>query len=152
MTSVTLVINFSPRLARYVRITSYGSANPTYPATFFEIRVGTDTGIETPSADSVTWRCERGLRALGVLGGSGATDVILRCLGPRPPAGKEYRPMSRAGIRSLGRLRDEDGFSFLLELLDNTYWARYAADALGDFGDPCAVPALLAAYRKYGNA
>lgn len=150
-TSVALVINFPPRLVRYVRVTSYGSANPTYPATFFEIRVGTGTGTETPSADSVTWRCERGLRALGALGGSGATEAILRCLGPRPPAGKEYRPMARAGIRSLGRLRDEAGFSFLLELLDNTYWARYAADALGDFGDPCAVPALLEAYRKYGK-
>ncbi|MHC4315348.1 MAG: HEAT repeat domain-containing protein [Planctomycetota bacterium] len=150
-TSVKLVINFPLRLARYVRVTSYGSANPTYPTTFFEIRVGTGTDTETPSADSVTWRCERGLRALGALGGSGATEAILRCLGPRPPTGKVYRPMVRAGIRSLGQLRDEAGFSFLLELLDNTYWARYAADALGDFGDPCTVPALLAAYRKYGK-
>ncbi|MHC4461595.1 MAG: HEAT repeat domain-containing protein [Planctomycetota bacterium] len=150
-TSVTLVINFPPRLAWYVRITSYGSVNPTYPTTFFEIRVTNGTGKKTPSTDSVTWRYERGLRALGALGGSDATEVILRCLGPNPPTGKEYRPMARAGIRSLGRLRDEAGFSFLLELLDNTYWARYAADALGDFGDPCAIPVLIAAYRKYGK-
>ena len=30
-------------------------------------------------------------------------------------------------------------------------WARCAADALGDFGDPRAVPALLAAYPKYAK-
>ena len=150
-TPVTLATTFSPRLVRYVRITSYGSVNPTYPTTFFEIQVGGGTGSETPPIDSVIWKCERGLRALGTLGGSGATEAILRCLGPIPPSGGEYRPMARAGIRSLGRLQDEAGFSYLLELLDNTYWARYAADALGDFDDRLAVPALFAAYRKYGK-
>lgn len=148
-TPVTLATTFSPRLARYVRITSYGSVNPTYPTTFLEIQIGSGSSSETASIDSVIWKCERGLRALGTLGGSGATEAILRCLGPLPPSGGDYRPMVRAGIRSLGRLQDEAGFSYLLELLENTYWARYAADALGDFDDRRAGPALFAAYRKY---
>jgi HEAT repeat protein len=150
-TPVALVIDFSPRLVRYLRVTSYGSVNPTYPTTFFEIQVGGGTGAKAMSPDSAVWRCERGLRALGALGGAGATEAILRCLGPIPPAGTEYRPMARAGIRSLGRLQDEAGFQYLLGLLDNTYWARYAADTLGDFGDRRAIPALIAAYRRYAK-
>ncbi len=57
----------------------------------------------------------------------------------------------RAAIRSLGRLRDEAGFAALVALLDDTHWARAAADALGDFGDPRAVPPLLAAYGKFAK-
>ncbi len=44
--------------------------------------------------------------------------------------------MVQAGLRALGRLRQPEGFDFLVELLDNTDWARYAARALGGFGDP----------------
>jgi hypothetical protein len=88
---------------------------------------------------------------LGNLGGNGATEAILRCLEPALPTGTNYLPMVRAGLRSLGRLREEAGLSFLIKLLENTYWARYAADALGDFGDPRAVPALFTAYRKYAK-
>ncbi len=148
-TPVTLVSTFQPRTARYVRLTSYASANPTYPTTIFEIQVGSGTNAETSPDGSAIWRCERGLRALGALGGTGATEAIINCLGPTPPAQTEYLPLGRAGIRSLGRLREEAGFSYLVELLDNTYWARYAADALGDFGDRRAIPALVAAYRRY---
>ncbi len=150
-TPVMLARSFRPRLARYVRLTSYASANPTYPTTLFEIQVGAGADAAAPADESVTWQCERGLRALGALGGAGATEAIIRCLGPTPPEGTEYLPMGRAGIRSLGRLQDEAGFSYLVELLDNTYWARYAADALGDLGDRRAIPALVAAYRKYGK-
>ncbi len=125
--------------------------NRTYSVTSIEIQhtAGLHTGAV--SDDSVTWQCERGLRALGALGGVGATEAILQCLEPIPPTGDQYRPMVRAGIRSLGRLRDEAGFSYLLKLLDNLYWARHAADALGDFGDRRAVGALLVAYRKYSK-
>ncbi|MHC4517662.1 MAG: HEAT repeat domain-containing protein, partial [Planctomycetota bacterium] len=150
-TPVVLSRRFAPRVARYVRITSYGSVNPAYPTTFFEVQVGDSEDTETPSADSIPWRCERGLRALGALGGSGATQAILRCLGPTPPVGREYLPTARAGVRSLGRLRDEAGLAYLLKLLDNTYWARYAAGALGDFGDPRAIPVLIKAYQRYAK-
>jgi len=148
-TPVTLTRSFQPRLARYVRLTSHASANPTYPTTLFEIQIDGGTDAEAASDESATWRCERGLRALGALGGAGASEAIIRRLGPAPPAGTEYLPLGRAGIRSLGRLGDAVGFSYLVELLDNTYWARYAADALGDFGDRRAIPALTGAYLRY---
>lgn len=148
-TSVTLVSRFQARPARYIRVTSHASVNPTYPTTFFEIQVGSGNDTEAQEGDSVTWRCERGLRALGVLGGAGASEAIMKCLGSVPPVGTEYLPMVRAGLRSLGRLRNESAFPYLIALLDNTYWARYAADALSDFGDPRAIPTLITAYQRY---
>jgi len=99
----------------------------------------------------IEWRVERGLRALGALGGDGASEAILSCLGTEPPTAANWRPAVRAGIRSLGRLRDARGFEALVGWLDNTMWARCAADALGDFGDRRAVPALLAAYPRYAK-
>lgn len=150
-TPVVLSRRFTPRVARYVRVTSYGSVNPVYPTTFFEIQVGDDEDAAISSPDSIAWRCERGLRALGSLGGADATQAILRCLGPTPPMGQATLPMGRVGVRSLGRLREEAGYIYLRALLENTYWARYAADALGDFGDPRAVSALVEAYQRYAK-
>jgi len=150
-TPVKLVIGFPRRKARYVRITSYGSVNPTYPTTFFEIEIDGLTPRRTFVSDPAAWRQERGVRALGALGGRGATDAILDVLGPAPTSAQKFRPMVRAGIRALGRLREEAGFQALVALLDNPMWARNAADALGDFGDRRAVPHLLTAYRRYAK-
>ncbi|MHB8903176.1 MAG: HEAT repeat domain-containing protein, partial [Thermoguttaceae bacterium] len=61
------------------------------------------------------------------------------------------RPMVRSGIRALGRLGEEPGLAALIALLDDTMWARNAADALGEFGDPRAVAPLLAAYERYSK-
>ena len=138
-TPVELVIDFPKRKARYLRITSYASKNPTYPTTFFEIEAGGADRRGLMPADPVEWRQERGLRALGALGGSGAGEAILEVLGPVPTTAGNYRPTVRAGIRALGRLRDEAGFRALIALLENPFWARHAADALGDFGDRRAV-------------
>lgn len=153
LTPVELQVEFAPRKARFVRVTSFGSERPLYPTTFFEIEVhGPEQGKTQPATavrESREWRVERGLRALGALGGRGATEVILEVLGPTPPTANAWRPSVRAGIRSLGRLREEAGFRALVGYLDNTMWARCAADALGDFGDPRAVPALLAAYPQF---
>jgi len=151
VTPAKLVITFPKRKARYVRITSFNSANRTYPTTFFEIEIGHPNETDPVTAGPNEWRIERGLRALGALGGEGATRAIVNVLGSSPTTAPAYRPAVRAGIRALGRLREEDGFRFLLALLDNTMWARNAADALGDFGDRRAVPALLAAYPKYAK-
>ncbi|MFH1268805.1 MAG: HEAT repeat domain-containing protein, partial [Planctomycetota bacterium] len=150
-TPVALSIRFEPRRARYVRITSFGSEFDRYPTTFFEIEVKSKAETEVTFTEPVEWRMERGVRALGVLGGQGATQAIFELLGDVRPTAPAYRPMVRAAIRSLGRLGEEEGFQALVALLDNTTWARSAAEALGDFGDPRAVPALLEAYQRYAK-
>ncbi len=150
-TPVELAIDFPPRSVRYMRITSYDSIRPTYPTTFFEVEINeTARAVRTETAQA-EWRHERALRALGCLGGEGATDAVLECLGSAPPTAPDYRPMVRAGIRALGRLQNEAGFQALVSLLDNLMWARNAAEALGDFGDRRAVPTLLAAYPRYAK-
>lgn len=119
--------------------------------TFSEIEVNGKPNPRPGLDPTTAWRCERGMRALGALGGRGASEAIIEQLGAAPVADVRYRPRVRAGIRALGRLRDEIGFEYLIQLLDNTMWARLAADALGDFGDRRAVPALLAAYPRYAK-
>lgn len=151
VTPTLLEIRFASRAARYVRITSLGSVNPTYPTTFFEIEID---GFALPDREeglSPEWRYERAVRAIGALGGRGASQAVIECVGQTPSELPRYRPLVRAAIRALGRLREEVGFQFLVHLLDNTMYARNAADALGDFGDPRAVPALLAAYPRYAK-
>lgn len=150
-TPVKLVVQFPSRTARYIRITSHGSANPTYPCTFFEIEVGGYRPKHMRKIESQEWRLERGVRALGILGGPGASETIVAALGENPPVAVQYRPMVRAGIRSLGRLRQEAGFEALVGYLDNTMWARCAAEALGDFRDRRAVARLLEVYPKYAK-
>ncbi|MHC4405104.1 MAG: HEAT repeat domain-containing protein, partial [Planctomycetota bacterium] len=150
-TPPVLAVTFEPRKARFVRITSLASEIDRYPTTFFEVEVNSKDRAEVKLAEPVEWRMERGVRALGVLGGKGATQAILEVLGDAPPTATAYRPMVRAAIRALGRLGDERAFQALLHYLDNTMWARCAADALGETGDSRAVPALLAAYPKYAK-
>ncbi len=150
-TPVVLTIRFQPRRARYVRITSYGTVHPTYPTTFFEIEVDGDTASQRQNADALLWGAERAYRALGALGGTGATQRILETL-PKPlPSATRSRPMVCAAIRALGRLKTEAGFQYLIELLDNLSWARRAAETLGDFSDRRAIPALLSAFSKYAK-
>jgi HEAT repeat protein len=150
-TPVTLELDFPPCKARYVRITSFGSKRPIYPTTFFEIEIGEPNRADALDRGPAEWRLERGLRALGALGGQGATEAALGVVGDGPSTAPGLRPAVRAGIRSLGRLREEAGFRALIRLLDDPFWARAAADALGDFGDPRAVGPLVAAYPRYAK-
>lgn len=153
-TPALLKIDIKPQEARFVRITSYGSVNPTYPTTFFEVQILSPEELEKAvahSSESVAWRLERGVRALGAFGGEGAPEAIIAALGDVPTANTEYQPFVRAGIRSLGRLGGDAAFEYLVMLLDNPMHARYAADALGDLGDPRAVPHLLTAYQRYAK-
>lgn len=150
-TPVELLIEFPKRQARYVRITSHGSVNPTYPTTLFEIEIGTPRPRGSARGESPQWQQERALRALGALGGKGASQAILEVLGTSPTTAQRSRPTVQAGIRALGRLRDEAGLQGLIALLENPFWARHAANALGDFGDRRAVPALIAAYPRYAK-
>ena len=107
--------------------------------------------VAAPSVATDWWKVERGLRALGALGGRGANEAVLACLGDSPPTMPAARPAVRAGIRALGRLRQEAGFQALIGWLGNTMWARCAAEALGDFGDPRALRPLLLVYPRYAK-
>lgn len=98
----------------------------------------------------------RAVRALGALGGDGAADRIIGML--RHYDAREYRAMSaeekhvvQSCLRGLGRLREANGQDVLLEFLDSVQWTRYAADALGDFGDRRAVAKLIELYPKFAR-
>jgi hypothetical protein len=147
---VTLTCSFPPRAVRFVKVTSFGSVNSTYPTTFFEVEVNKGDS-KSLSPDQLAWRLERGLRALGALGGEDDVERVLSVLGDNPPFSPEFRPATRAGIRSLGRLGGEKSLRALIAYLDNPLVARYAADALGDLGDERAVEPLLSAYTRYAK-
>lgn len=151
VTPPKLVIDFPARPVRFVRITSFGSENPLYPTTFFEIEVNGGDVRVARDAKNVVWRHQRGVRALGSLSGNGAADLILKRIGDPPVSGEIHRETVIAAIRSLGRLRDEPSFQFLLRLLDNPMWARNAAEALGDRAESRAVMPLLRAYSRYAK-
>jgi HEAT repeat protein len=136
---------FPPCEARYVRLTSYNSGNPTYPCTLWEIEVS--IGAQEQQ--------ERGIRALGALQGPGAEDAIYQMMGPLQARPSEVttaqRPVVVAALRAIGRLGGEQSLTFLIPWLWETYFARYAADALGDAGDPRAIAPLVAAYPRYAQ-
>jgi HEAT repeat protein len=98
----------------------------------------------------------RGLRALGSLGGKGATEVIRNAICEYRD--KRYRSLSdieknvvQCGLRSIGRLGEREGLDVLLGFLETVSWARYAADALGDLGNGRAAPALIEAYPRFSR-
>ena len=140
-----LTVTFDPRPGRWVKVTSFMSANKTYPTTLFEVEVHPPGRRERV----------RALRALGHLGGAGAAQAILAVVEPLRARADRMSSQDaqalRAGMRSLGCLRDPVALPWLMSWLWDTSWARYAADALGDLGDARAVPALLAVYPFYGK-
>ncbi|MHC4110439.1 MAG: HEAT repeat domain-containing protein [Planctomycetota bacterium] len=98
----------------------------------------------------------RGLRALGSLGGEGATEMIIEVIAPH--RSRDYNKIDnldkhivQAGLHSLGRLSDPEGFDVLISFLDTIGWVRFAADALGDFGDADAVTHLMATYPRFAK-
>jgi HEAT repeat protein len=146
--TATLVIGFEPVKTRFVRVISHATENPTYPTTFYSVRVFAEkpdqTALSRPEA-----RCERALRALGVFGG---VEHVIAAIKPYVVKGARSVPeklMVQAGIRSLGRLGGPEARRLLVDSLQNTHWARYAADALGDVGDSESAAALIAAYPPY---
>ena len=99
---VALVVSFPPRKARFVRITSFDSERKQYPTTFREIEINGQRA--KPANSSLAWPRERGVRALGALGGKGATAAIIgdarsiACDGARAPAdGARGHPRRRDG-------------------------------------------------------
>jgi HEAT repeat protein len=111
--------------------------------------------IELLNSDDLEARL-RAVRALGALGGEGASDAVLRIVTPYRSI--RYRNLAtveknvvQCGIRALGRLRGPKALEVLIDFLGTVGWARYAADALGDFANPAAVAPLIAAYPKFSR-
>jgi len=145
------VISFPQVETRFVRVVSYANEFERYPTTFYQIGI-----FEMkPSGDSGSSQylsCEREMRALGALGcsaGSASIAAIIRPFVNRGSTDSEEKWMVQSGIRALGRLAVPETQAVLVELLDNPQWARYAADALGDFGGADSSAALLDAYPDY---
>ena len=147
----TLSIVVARTMARYLRITSEASQNPTYPTTIREVEVyanPADTG------ENGFWKTERALRALGALGGEGSAQHITKAIqrhSTRTPVDPSEKAMVQAGLRALGRLGEAASLPLLVEFLNHPHWARYAAEAMGDLGNDDAVEPLVAAFTRYGR-
>ncbi|MFO7906048.1 MAG: HEAT repeat domain-containing protein, partial [Pirellulaceae bacterium] len=149
----TQVVVFEARPARYIRVNSLASRNPTYPTAIVQIEVRQHAEVhESPERQ---YEVERALRAMGALGGEGAASEVIRAIRPWIRREDETRFSAKrrmqAGIRALGRLGGSDSLETLVALLENSQWARYAADALGDLGGEDAAAALLDAYPDYAR-
>jgi len=148
-----LIFSFPPRKAKYVRIISHGTENPTYPTTFFEIEIRNQLP-ESHDDISLETRYERAIRALGVLGGKKASAAIINIIKPymnRSTDDFAQKSLVQAALRSLGRLGDTYSVDVLLQFLNNPKWARYAADALGDCPCEKVCKSLIEAYPKYSR-
>lgn len=152
-TDPRLVVGLEPHRARYVRILSRGSENPVYPTTFYRVHVGERAPGETSDGASPELSIERGLRAAGVLGGPDLAPRMAAIVSARRSAGDEpAKLLVQAGIRGLGRLGDPVSVETLISLLADPYWARYAADALGDCPSDVVTLALVDAYPAYARS
>jgi hypothetical protein len=98
----------------------------------------------------------RAVRALGAFGGEDAAEMLLKLIEPyRGTVYESIRPIERtmiqATMRSLARLREPRALPILIEFLNGAGWARYAADALGLYGDPAAIGPLVNAYPRFAK-
>lgn len=141
-----LYVNFKMVNARYLRLVSFDSVDKNHAAAIYELEVYR----VTPH----TFQTERGLRALGALGGAGASLEVIKVLQPYLAMNPyviepDRKVIVQAGIRALGRLREPVGYKVLVKFLDKKQFAHYAAEALADFGDRRAVAELLKRFPKY---
>ena len=151
LTSPDHVVSFPQVESRFVRIVSYANEFTRYPTTFYQIKIFEKEDTQN-SSSSQDLNCERAMRALGALdcrkGGAFIAEIIHPYI-VRGAAGVEEKLMVQSGTRALGRLAVPETQATLVKLLGNPQWARYAADALGDFGGKASVEALLEAYSHY---
>ncbi len=138
-------IYFAPVQARYVRLTVYDNTNENYLATIHEIEVYK----HKPEPEKAI----RALRALGMMRWSGSRKLVLESMAPYLE--EEYvsepqrKQLVQAGIRALGRLKGEESFIFLKQLLRNPQWAHYAAEALIDTQHPKAASEIINVFADY---
>ncbi|MHC4187100.1 MAG: HEAT repeat domain-containing protein, partial [Planctomycetota bacterium] len=97
-----------------------------------------------------------GVRALGSFGGEGASEAIIGVVVPYLK--REYtrldsleKHLVQSCLRSLGRIDNPVCYDTLLDFFNNEDWARHAADALADLGNPEVIPLLIEAYPKYAR-
>jgi HEAT repeat protein len=153
--STTQTVSFEPRPARYLRINSLASRNPTYPTALLQVE--TRRQAAPAGSEQRDHQIERALRSLGTLGGADAVEHVIRAIRPwLDLASTDETRFSakrrvQAGIRALGLLGGDHALEALVTMLHNEQWARYAADALGDLGGEDAAAALLAAYPDYAR-
>lgn len=151
LTEPDLAVSFPQVETRFVRVVAYANEIALYPTTFYQIAVFQQAFKES-SGGSQHLLCERKMRALGALGcqvGGASIAAIVKATAIKGSASAEEKWMAQAGIRALGRLAVPETLATLVELLDQPRWARYAADALGDFGGAESLSALLSAYPDY---
>jgi HEAT repeat protein len=143
---------FPARSARFVRVVSRATENPTYPTTFRRVSVYR----ASPADEVVDWDgLEQAFRSAGALGLEaevtrivGAVDAAVQASARNPDAARAVQ----AGLRALGRLGTAEAVDCLARILmRNTGFARYAADALGDTGLADAAPWLVEAYPRYAR-
>ncbi|MHC4740282.1 MAG: HEAT repeat domain-containing protein [Planctomycetota bacterium] len=147
-----LIVKFPVREARFVRITSFATERALYPTTFREVEAYLSAPPEGPDNEEIYYQAERGMRAIGALGGS--PEQIVGILKPYVQAAGSHwaeKRMVQAGIVALGRLAGAEAQELLISLLANPEWARYAAPALGEIGGDDAARALIEAYPPYGR-
>lgn len=148
-----LVLSFTPCEARWVRITSRASENPLYPTTWYGIQMYASEEEAAPPGGHLERR-ERMVRAAGALEWHHARAAVVATLQPRlqaPPPDPATRLLGLAGLRALGRLGGAEALEVLTGALASDYWARFAADALGETGDPAAAGPLLDAYPRFAR-
>ncbi len=151
-TSPNLPISFKEEEARYLRIVSYASENSLYPTTFYTVGAFEQIPDKVKQFPSSFLSRESAMRRLGCLGIGRTNTPIIQLMSPyisKSATEREEKLMVQAGIRALGRLHDKKAQSLLIDLLENAQWARYAADALGDFGGKASAEALIDAYPSY---
>jgi HEAT repeat protein len=90
------------------------------------------------------------------LGADGtAVAMIARAIRPwQDVANEDDEPAKwrvQAALRALGRSGHSDALPVLVAFLQHPQWARYAAEALGDFGGEDAAAALLRAFPRYAR-
>ncbi len=99
---------------------------------------------------------ERAARAAGALGAdASATTRIIRATEPwldiEDETDQPAKWRVQAALRALGRSGQPAALPLLIAFLDHPQWARYAADALGDFGGEQAAAALLRALPRHAR-
>lgn len=150
LTAVRLVVEFDPLPARFVRVVSLGAERDLYPTTFRSLHV-----YQSVPSDSTDYDTERSLRALGALGGKGAAQNVARVLKSYTKTAAPTSTQStlvQAGLRAMARLGGDEAAPTLIAFLDSEYFARYAADALGELGDETAVAPLVDAYPQFARS